>query len=458
MINYPATASLINDLSNDDLSLCITGIGERVGGLGVYSAVGLTILDRISTTGLSTFGDLVARAITTVHLHGADGTQFAEVALYDETGLLRLERLDGIGELHDISLEGDAMILVSTGNDRIVRYQAGQGFQPSFETLLTSKRQIDTWHVNCVTPHNGELFATAFGRRSGWTWRRSGKAGAAASANETGELFNVTTGEIVAKGFTKPHSPRRWKDSWILADSGKGSVVVIPDDGDFTTIDCGGWTRGLVIVGDHALVGVSVRRGAQAEEDSQESQLKVIDLIAKTVIATEPLPFEEVYELVTIPNRLIAGLQRGVATNALRIYERSRAEDLWPRAEDNPLTRPLPEQDWFATITAQIPPTVQAAQELEISVTLTYLGSTPVASIGDTAVSLGWYWDNAAGEEQGRCGFGQILTQGSTTTLMCPITVPYEIGTHQFHIGMVQESVAWFEGGIDLEILVSSKS
>ena len=101
---------------------------------------------------------------------------------------------------------------------------------------------------------------------------------------------------------------------------------------------------------------------------------------------------------------------------------------------------------------------MQAAQELEISVTLTYLGSTPVASIGDTAVSLGWYWDNAAGEEQGRCGFGQILTQGSTTTLMCPITVPYEIGTHQFHLGMVQESVAWFEGGIDLEILVSSES
>jgi hypothetical protein len=394
----------------------------------------------------------VARAITTVHLPGADGSQFAELALYDDDGLLRLQRLDGVAELHDLSLDGERLVMVSTGNDRILSLDLAAGLAPEPELLLASGREIDSWHLNCVESHEGRLFATAFGRRTGWSWRRPGAWGAAAEAEGTGELFEVASGRSVVGDLSKPHSPRRWREAWVVADSGRGRLLVAQDDGGRREIDCGGWTRGLIIRGDLALVGISVRRGGTSP--GGHSRVEVYDLATGSLVASEPVAFEEVYDLLLVPLPLVEGLRRGAATNALRILERAAVEGLWPVDAPDATIAPLPAEDHRAPLEAAVPSSVTAGEELALVVRARYEGAAPIASVGDHAVSLGWYWDDAGGAEQGRCAFGQVLVGGDAVELVCPVAVPYDAGRHLLHLGFVQEGVAWFDGGLDLELEV----
>jgi len=451
----PEFREIVSLLSEEGSRLLVTGIGEQNGGIGYFDDDGFILIDRLSSTGIASTGSLLARAITTVHLPGADGTQRAEIAIFDEDGLLRIERFDGIGELHDLHIDDTGLTVVSTGSDKIVRIESAQGFRPSYTTIFGSGRRVDSWHLNCITSHAGDLYATAFGLKKGWSWRRSGSVGAPSSADGTGVLFNVTTNTIVAENFTKPHSPRRWRESWVVADSGENNIVIIDDDGQRTTIDCLGWTRGLSIINDVALVGISARRLRDPSADSHLGHVLLVDLNTRRIVGKAELPFDEVYDVSLVATPLVNGLRKGVASNALRIFERVRSLGL---LENHSIDVPtVPEQQRRALVETTLPSQVVAGSELELDVTVTYEGTTAVASLGDHAVSLGWYWDDAGGHEQGRCGFAQVLEQGDTLHMVCPIAVPFAAGEHLLHVGLVQEAVAWFDGGLDVTVFVSEK-
>ncbi|MEM9660405.1 MAG: DUF4915 domain-containing protein, partial [Planctomycetota bacterium] len=75
----------------------------------------------------------------------------------------------------------------------------------------------------------------------------------------TGCLIDVSSGEIVARGFAMPHSPRlHWGRVWML-DSGRGTLLQIdPHSGEVSTVArFPGYTRGLAMQGPLAFVGLS---------------------------------------------------------------------------------------------------------------------------------------------------------------------------------------------------------
>ena len=95
-----------------------------------------------------------------------------------------------------------------------------------------------------------------------------------------GCLIDVPSGEIVARGFSMPHSPRVYRGRVWLLDSGTGRLVTVDESsGSVETVaELPGFTRGLVFSGDYAFVGLS-----QIRETSTFGELPI----------TERLPADE---------------------------------------------------------------------------------------------------------------------------------------------------------------------
>jgi len=73
-----------------------------------------------------------------------------------------------------------------------------------------------------------------------------------------GVLFDGQTREVSVRGLTRPHSARRASDGrmWI-DDSGYGTLNVVVGETAAVVAGLPGWTRGLCIIGDRAIVGTS---------------------------------------------------------------------------------------------------------------------------------------------------------------------------------------------------------
>jgi uncharacterized protein (TIGR03032 family) len=72
-----------------------------------------------------------------------------------------------------------------------------------------------------------------------------------------GVVFSASTREPIVRGLTRPHSARLHFDKIWLDNSGYGEFGVV-DDGKFETISrLPGWTRGLCLIGNTAIVGTS---------------------------------------------------------------------------------------------------------------------------------------------------------------------------------------------------------
>src|SRR5438045_6614433 len=92
--------------------------------------------------------------------------------------------------------------------------------------------------------------------------------------------MEVSSGEIISRGLSMPHSPR-WHDGrlWLL-ESGTGQLVLVdPATGRRQPVaELPGFARGLALVGPHAFVGLSKIRKTSAMDgvplDDRREQLK----------------------------------------------------------------------------------------------------------------------------------------------------------------------------------------
>jgi uncharacterized protein (TIGR03032 family) len=130
-------------------------------------------------------------------------------------------------------------------------------WRPPFTTALAAE---DRCHLNGLAIVDGRpRYVTTLGETdTAGGWRADKPRG--------GCLLDVSTGEIVARGLSMPHSPR-WHDGrlWIL-ESGTGRLVQV----DIATgrqvgvADLPGFARGLTLCGPYAFVGLSRIRKSSA--------------------------------------------------------------------------------------------------------------------------------------------------------------------------------------------------
>ena len=129
-------------------------------------------------------------------------------------------------------------------------------WRPSFLSALVPE---DRCHLNGLAMDGARpAFVSAVSRSDvadGWRDRR----------HDGGIVIDVASSEIVASGFSMPHSPRLYDGKLWLLNSGAGEFgVVDPVDGTFTPVCfCPGYARGLAFIGRYAVIGLSRPRHSQ---------------------------------------------------------------------------------------------------------------------------------------------------------------------------------------------------
>jgi acetolactate synthase-1/2/3 large subunit len=281
---------------------------HTVGG-GLF-AIGdaVDVVDRVSTTGLSTADGLLFRC-----LWSAEGSP-AELVAYDETGVRRYHRLDSVSDPHDILVMGQNVLVVATTQNEV------QCVAPDGEILWRWRApgEPDSWHLNSLARRDDKIVVCGFGpftRHRGWD--ESGKPA-------SGRVVGLDTGEPVLTGLRAPHSP--WYDdgTWLVCDSAAGQLLEIREaTGEVSQrLDLPGWPRGLVVTDDHLFVGISPDRHAAGSVET--AAVAIVNRSDWSLTGLVALPGREVYALALAPTALVDGARKGFDTNHTRAHEQGQ--------------------------------------------------------------------------------------------------------------------------------------
>jgi uncharacterized protein (TIGR03032 family) len=160
---------------------------------------------------------------------------------------------------HDVGVSASGLpVFVNTLFSCLAAADPGSSFRPVWTPpFVTQLAPQDRCHLNglAMDAAGRPRYVTAAAETdspAGWRQDRVGK----------GVVIDVTTNAVVCRGLTMPHSPRLHEGRLYLLDAGTGQLgLVDPLAGRFEPLAfLPGFTRGLALIGGHALVGLSLPR------------------------------------------------------------------------------------------------------------------------------------------------------------------------------------------------------
>jgi uncharacterized protein (TIGR03032 family) len=174
---------------------------------------------------------------------------------YDRCFVPRRVWTTGYVNCHDVAVDGDGEpLFVNTRFGCLASLSDRYSFVPRWWPPFQSRRvQGDCCHLNGVAMRDGApayvTSVSATGEVDAWRKHRNGG----------GVITDVTTGEIVCRGMSMPHSPRLYRGDLWLTNSGTGHLGRVNfDTQQFEPVTFApGFLRGLTFVGDYAVVGSS---------------------------------------------------------------------------------------------------------------------------------------------------------------------------------------------------------
>jgi uncharacterized protein (TIGR03032 family) len=185
---------------------------------------------------------------------------------HDSCYLPRSSHVTGDIAIHEMAWAGDELWIVNTRFSCLCTLHPDYSFVPRWRPpFITALAAEDRCHLNGVTLASSERgplaprYVTALGDTDtpgGWR----------ADKPQGGILMDVSSGEIIARGLSMPHSPR-WHDGrlWLL-ESGTGRLLLVDvDSGKGQAVaELPGFARGLALIGPYAFIGVSKIRETSA--------------------------------------------------------------------------------------------------------------------------------------------------------------------------------------------------
>jgi uncharacterized protein (TIGR03032 family) len=180
---------------------------------------------------------------------------------HDGCFLPRSCHVTGNIQIHEMAWGvGGELWVVNTRFSCLCTIDRTSSFTPRWRPPFVSALEpTDRCHLNGMAMVDGKpRYVTALGETDtagGW---RAGKA-------KGGVLFDVTSGEIITRGLSMPHSPRWYGGKLWVCESGAGTLGYVDlKTGKYEAIaEVPGFTRGLDFIGNIAFVGLSqVRESA----------------------------------------------------------------------------------------------------------------------------------------------------------------------------------------------------
>ena len=228
---------------------------------------------------------------------------------HDACFVPRSSHITGNIDAHEIGWAGDELWIVNTQFSCLCTLDPDYSFVPRWwPPFVSNLARQDRCHLNGLAiAAERPVYATAFSATDtpeGWREHKL----------DGGCVIDVASGEIVARGFSMPHSPRVRQDRLWLLDSGNGSLVTVNVESGQTEVvaNLPGYTRGLSFFGRYAFVGLSRIRetavfgGAPIAErpDDRKCGVWVIDTESGHTVGFIEFQqtVDEIFDVQVLPN------------------------------------------------------------------------------------------------------------------------------------------------------------
>lgn len=194
---------------------------------------------------------------------------------YDAVYIPQMAYTTGDLDIHDVVDRGGETrpVFVNTLFSCLAEPSQRHSFKPVWKPpFITKLAAEDRCHLNGLAFRDEEpRYVTMVGQsdvHEGWRDHRVGG----------GLVMDVVANEVVASGLSMPHSPRWYRDTLYLINSGTGEFGRVDlESGQFEPIAfCPGYARGLAFVGDFAVVGLS-----ECRENRTFSDLPLNDTLSE---------------------------------------------------------------------------------------------------------------------------------------------------------------------------------
>jgi uncharacterized protein (TIGR03032 family) len=228
---------------------------------------------------------------------------------HDACFLARNSHVTGDIQAHDMAWAGNELWVANTLFSCLCTVGGNFSFLPRWRPpFISALAAEDRCHLNgFAIEEKKPRYVTALAESDtpqGW---RADKV-------NTGCLIDVPSGQVLARGFAMPHSPRLHAGRLWMLDSGRGRLLYVHrDNGNTETVaNLPGYTRGLALYGQLAFVGLSKIRETSTfgglPISDRKGELKcgfgVVELGTGRLAATFEFctGVEEIFDIVVLPN------------------------------------------------------------------------------------------------------------------------------------------------------------
>ncbi len=238
----------------------------------------------------------------------------------DRVYVPRIGYMTGDIDCHDVGVDGDGRpLFVNTLYSCLARPSERYSFEPIWRPPFISRLAAeDRCHLNGLAMEQGvPAYVTCVARSDvagGWRDFRG----------DGGLVIDTRSNEIVCSGLSMPHSPRIHEGRLWLLNSGSGEFGYVDRErGVFEPVAfCPGYLRGLALVGNYAVVGLSAARenkaftGLALDERLSERgavarcAIQVVDLRSGDIVHELRMKGElrELYDVAVIPGVRLPGM------------------------------------------------------------------------------------------------------------------------------------------------------
>jgi hypothetical protein len=394
-------------------------------GLFILDENGFRIVDRLPTRGLALRGKSLFRVIGPADDPGASD----DLLVYDEAGIKRTSRLDGLSVTRCIAPHGDR--LAAGAGDGAV-YDVGD--DGAIERLWPPAGSPATVRINGLAASGDEVYATTSSGDSGGAFVRLG-------ANET-----------LVDGLADPHDVVPFEDGWLICDTAAHDVGFYDARGARRRgLRLEGPARGLTTDERYAYVGEHPERSGSS---SGRAVLTVIDLRSWEILDRRELELRAIHGLMVVPRSLAAGVRIGSRTNSTRVQQNDQLA-MFERAGFEP-SRLFATGDPFRTsslrvrIHARIPHEIVVGETVELACRIENRSDAIVVTAPPNPTKLCYRWFDERGAPVGagewiHTALPRSIAPADSVDAVIRVAAPRAVGRYTLAVTLLQENVIWFD-------------
>ena len=230
---------------------------------------------------------------------------------------VRSRFLPGCMYLHDVAMIGSQLHANAVGENAVIRFDAsGTPERVWWPTSIEGRGGPDFGRnylqLNSIAA--GVSLARSFFSATCEAPGRRRPGHLDFPVDRRGVIFSGATREVFARGLTRPHSSRlRGSEVWV-ANSGYGELGVCRDGRFEPALVLPGWTRGLCVADDLAIVGTSrvipryARYAPGLDVKHSVCGIHIVDLRSLTVLGSLIWPLgNQIFAVETLPSSTATG-------------------------------------------------------------------------------------------------------------------------------------------------------